>query len=85
MEPSGVSRVLVRVFGMNVIHANKTEEPEQSAAPDPKAVEAIGRALEAHYADLVKAPLPAKFVELLAQLEAGDPVSDAQGRRDALG
>ena len=72
------------VFGMNVIHANKTEEPE-SAAPDPKAVEAIGRALEAHYADLVKAPLPAKFVELLAQLEAGDPVSDAQGRRDALG
>ena len=73
------------VFGMNVIHANKTEEPEQSAAPDPKAVEAIGRALEAHYADLVKAPLPGKFVELLAQLEAQDRVSDAQGRRDALG
>ena len=72
------------VFGMNVIHANKTEKPE-SAAPDPKAVEAIGRALEAHYSDLVKAPLPAKFVELLAQLEARDRVSDAQGRRDALG
>ena len=72
------------VFGMNVIRANKTEEPD-SVVPDPKAVEAIGRALEAHYADLVKAPLPAKFVELLAQLEAGDRVSDAQGRRDALG
>ena len=69
---------------MNVTRANKTVGPE-GAGPDPKDVEAIGRALEAHYADLVKAPLPAKFLELLAQLEAGDRVSDAQGRRDALG
>ena len=69
---------------MNVTRANKTVGPE-GVAPDPKDVEAIGRALEAHYADLVKAPLPAKFLELLAQLEAGDRVSDAQGRRDALG
>ena len=54
------------------------------AAPDPKAVEAIGRALEAHYASLVQAPLPDKFVELLARLE-GDPTPLTQRRRDALG
>jgi len=44
------------------------------AAPDPKAVEAIGRALKAHYADLVHAPLPEKFAELLARFEVGDRI-----------
>ena len=63
---------------------NKTEAPD-TAAPDPKAVEAIGRALEAHYAALVQAPLPDKFVELLTRLEVGPPVSEPQRRRDALG
>ena len=72
---------------MNVTRTNKIEakiEAPDTAASDPKAVEAIGRALEAHYADLVQAPLPEKFVELLAQLEAGDRVSDAQGSGDAI-
>jgi Anti-sigma factor NepR len=69
---------------MNVTRTNKTEAPD-IAAPDPKALEAIGRALEAHYADLVQAPLPEKFVELLARLEIGVRVSEPQGRRDALG
>ena len=69
---------------MNVIRTNKIETPD-IAAPDPKAVEAIGRALAAHYADLVQAPLPEKFAELLASLEVGDQVSGPQGRRDALG
>ena len=55
-----------------------------AAAPDPKALEAIGKALEAHYASLIQAPLPDKFVELLARLEEG-PVSRTQGSRDALG
>jgi Anti-sigma factor NepR len=55
-----------------------------NAAPDPKALEAIGRALEAHYASLIQAPLPDKFVELLARLEGGQaPLT--QGSRDALG
>jgi hypothetical protein len=54
------------------------------AAPDPKAVEAIGRALEAHYASLVQAPLPDKFVELLARLER-DRASRTQGSEDAFG
>jgi hypothetical protein len=73
---------------MNAIRTNKTELVEATApdatAPDPKALEAIGKALEAHYASLIQAPLPDKFVELLARLEEG-PVSRTQGSRDALG
>jgi hypothetical protein len=69
---------------MNVTRTSKTEDPD-TEAPDPKAVEAIGRALEAHYAALVQAPLPDKFVELLTRLEVGARVSEPQRRRDALG
>jgi hypothetical protein len=68
---------------MNATRTNKSE-PVDATAPDPKALEAIGKALEAHYARLIQAPLPDKFVELLARLEEG-PVSRTQGSRDALG
>jgi hypothetical protein len=68
---------------MNATRTKKVEALD-IATPDPKAVEAIGRALEAHYASLVQAPLPDKFVELLARLER-DRDSGTQGRRDALG
>jgi hypothetical protein len=68
---------------MNATRTKKAEALD-IAAPDPKALEAIGRALEAHYASLIQAPLPDKFVELLARLE-GDRVSGPQRRRDALG
>jgi hypothetical protein len=71
------------MFGMSATRTNKAEALD-IAAPDPKALEAIGRALEAHYASLIQAPLPDKFVELLARLE-GDRVSRPQRRRDALG
>ena len=67
---------------MDVTRANKAEEPD---TPDPKAVEAIGRALAAHYAALVQAPVPDKFAELLARLEIEERDSAPQGRRDALG
>jgi Anti-sigma factor NepR len=67
---------------MNATRTNKVEALD-IAAPDAKAVEAIGRALEAHYASLVQAPLPDKFVELLARLE-GDRVSPPPGRPDAV-
>jgi Anti-sigma factor NepR len=69
---------------MDVIRTNKTEAPD-TACPDPKAVEAIGRALAAHYADLVQAPLPDKFAKLLARLEIEEQVPAPQGRRDAVG
>ena len=67
---------------MDVTRANKAEEPD---TPDPKAVEAIGRALAAHYAALVQAPLPDKFAELLARLEIEERDLAPQRRRDALG
>ena len=35
-------------------------------------LEAIGRALKAHYDDLLDEPLPAKFLELLDRLEAAE-------------
>jgi hypothetical protein len=69
---------------MNVTRTNNTEAPD-TAIPDPKALEAIGRALAAHYADLVQAPLPDKFAKLLARLEIGEQAPAPQGRRDALG
>jgi hypothetical protein len=37
---------------------------------DPKIQEALGRALKAHYDDLVSAPIPDRFLVLLAELEA---------------
>jgi hypothetical protein len=48
-------------------------------------VEAIGRALKAHYSDLVDAPLPEKFVELLARFKDADQVPEPKGSRDAVG
>jgi hypothetical protein len=53
---------------------NATSNPledstQESAALDPKVLETIGRALKAHYDDLVHEPLPEKFLDLLARLE----------------
>ena len=69
---------------MHVTRTNKIEAPD-TGVPDPKALEAIGRALAAHYAALVQAPLPDRFAELLARLELGEQAPAPQGRRDALG
>ena len=68
---------------MTVNRAEKNKTPDTSS-PDPKAVEAIGRALTAHYVDLVQAPLPDKFAELLARLERADKAPAPQGRGDAI-
>ena len=53
------------------------------AALDTKALDAIGQALKAHYDDLVYAPLPDKFTELLARLEAEEKRTVAKGGQDA--
>lgn len=37
---------------------------------DPKIQDALGRALKAHYDDLVSAPIPDRLLVLLAELEA---------------
>ena len=68
---------------MTITRTGKSTAP--SVAPDPKAVQAIGRALKAHYAELVDAPLPDKFVELLARFEAMDRAPEVEGSSDAVG
>ncbi|HLY00266.1 MAG TPA: NepR family anti-sigma factor [Roseiarcus sp.] len=52
------------------------------AEPGPKALKALHRALEAHYADLVSAPLPERLTELLARLETEDRVPDPKSGDD---
>jgi hypothetical protein len=49
---------------------------------DPKVQESIGRSLKAHYDDLVNAPIPYKFLVLLAQLEAQEQRASAGGTTD---
>ena len=76
------------MFSMSVNRLKNLEAlgatPDPKTAPDPKAAQAIGRALAAHYADLIQAPLPDKFLELLARLEDGDQVSKPKRSLDAL-
>ena len=50
---------------------------------DNKVLDAIGRALKAHYDDLVSAPLPAKFLDLLADLEVEEQIGRPAGGHDA--
>jgi hypothetical protein len=73
---------------MNAARVSKFETPGPApnlpAEAGAEAVQAIGRALEAHYADLVQAPLPDKFLQLLARLEGDKSDPKAQGKRDAL-
>jgi len=73
---------------MNAARVSKFEKPgpppDLPAEAGTEAVQAIGRALEAHYADLVQAPLPDKFLQLLTRLEDDESGSKAQGNRDAL-
>jgi hypothetical protein len=59
---------------MNRLDAAMSEpdDPDEGSDPvmDPKVQESIGRSLKAHYDDIVNAPVPDKFLVLLAQLEA---------------
>jgi hypothetical protein len=47
-----------------------------------KLQETIGRSLKAHYSDLVHAPIPDKFLELLARLELKEQRSPPQESDD---
>ena len=46
---------------------------------DPRVQESIGRSLKAHYDDLINAPIPDRFLMLLAQLEASENQASAGG------
>jgi Anti-sigma factor NepR len=67
---------------------SKAKPIDDRVPPDPgldaKAIEAIGRALKAHYDDLVKAPLPDRFHELIAKLDAADETAP-EGSANAAG
>ncbi len=63
-----------------MIKAKPTEDRALAdAGVDAKAIEAIGRALKAHYDHLVQAPLPERFRELVARLDAADETSPKGG------
>ena len=47
-----------------------SSEPEEIVTLDPKVQEALGKALRAYSEDIVNAPVPDKFLSLLARLEA---------------
>ena len=49
---------------------------------DPRSQEAIGRALKSHYDDLVRSPVPDKFMELLDRLEAQEQSAKSQSGDD---
>ena len=71
-------------LGADMTRSNAVQNGDgNDAALDPKALEAIGRALKAHYDDLVDAPLPDKFLELLTRLEEKERLSQTPGKRDA--
>jgi hypothetical protein len=49
---------------------------DQMLPLDPKIQDLIGRSLKAHYDDLINAPIPDKFLSLLAELEAKEQKRD---------
>lgn len=56
----------------------KTPRDSRDGRGGSKLQETIGRSLKAHYSDLVHAPVPDKFLELLAQLELKEQRSPSQ-------
>ena len=59
---------------LNLMNADPPEaaqvDPGEDVVLDPRVQDSIGRSLKAHYDDLVTAPIPDRFLALLAQLEA---------------
>jgi hypothetical protein len=64
---------------MSKFNASQNQSPVE-APLDSKPLEAIGRALRAHYDDLLREPLPARFEELLSRLEAEEAAKDGGSR-----
>lgn len=64
---------------LEMTEPDRGDELELEPILDPKVQESIGRSLKAHYDDLVNAPIPDKFLVLLAQLEAQEQRASAGG------
>lgn len=57
-------------------------KPRVGARLDARSQEAIGKSLKAHYDDLVKLPIPDRFLELLSLLEAKERSSKPRDELD---
>ena len=60
----------------------EAEAFENEPALDQRIQDAIGRSLKAHYDNLTKAPVPDKFLVLLAQLEAQERKAGSGGDKE---
>lgn len=67
---------------MSNFNLPETDGAEAEPVLDPKVQESIGRSLKAHYDDLISAPIPDRFLVLLAQLEASENSLDAKDASD---
>jgi Anti-sigma factor NepR len=59
-----------------------TEVFDNDPVLDQRVQDAIGRSLKAHYDDLINAPIPDRFLVLLAQLEAREGKALPNGEAD---
>lgn len=50
---------------------------------DARSQEAIGRSLKAHYEELVRAPVPGKFLEMLDRLEVAEQSKSQRGNDES--
>jgi Anti-sigma factor NepR len=75
----GISFVQAMRWDLPMAMKSKNGEGKQAAMArdsigarglDARSLEAIGRSLKAHYEDLVRAPVPGKFLEMLDRLES---------------
>jgi hypothetical protein len=55
-----------------MIQTNAPSARRDGVQPDAQVNDAIGMALNSHYRELTEAPLPYRFLVLLAELEAKD-------------
>jgi hypothetical protein len=65
MQPVLGAGVRKKTSGMNAGHDGEATD----VAIDPKTLETLDGAVKAHYGDLIRAPLPDRFFELLARLK----------------
>ena len=69
---------------MTQMNSTKPGQP-YDASQDTKVLDAIGRALKAHYDDLVSEPVPDRFLDLLADLEQEERRAKLKGDENASG
>ncbi|WID94568.1 NepR family anti-sigma factor [Bosea vestrisii] len=71
---------------MNLMNVDPPEaaraEADEDVVLDPRVQDSIGRSLKAHYDDLVNAPIPDRFLALLAQLEATEQRLSSEGANE---